>query len=176
MNYRHNWLSIDLNFQKVASSRAGVPESTQSLELAPASGSGIGKEVADELLSRPGFAKKLADCLERGLTAKRSFWVSTGKGEGYREEEDDTRSQLQAAFGIMAHMVGEPIKRIIHQHLGADGKLDLRGALQDSPELAAAVAAELEKAKWRTSGQQAHKRPKKADPVVEGEAGPAKEF
>ncbi len=75
----------------------------------------------------------------------------------------------------MAHMEGEPVKRIIHQHLGADGKLDLRGALQDSPELAAAVAAELEKATWRKSG-----RTKKAQPVEKAgeleETGPAKEF
>ncbi len=58
--------------------------------------------------------------------------------------------------------------------LGADGKLDLRGALQDSPELAAAVAAELEKATWRKSG-----RTKKAVPVEkpgELDSGPAKEF
>jgi hypothetical protein len=77
-------------------------------------------------------------------------------------------------FGLLAHMEGEPVKRIIHQHLGADGKLDIRGALQDSPELASAVAAELEKARWRHSGRQDHKRPKKAQPVVEGEAGEAK--
>ena len=154
--------------------QACMKESTE-LILAPAAGSGIGKAIADDLLARPEFAKKLADCLERGLTATRRVWVSTGKGEGYWEEEPDTRSQLQAAFGIMAHMEGEPVKRIIHQHLGGAGNgFDLQGALKDSPELSAAVERELQKANWRTSGNQAHKRKKKEEEkpaeIVDGDS------
>ncbi len=118
----------------------------QQLTLAPGAGSGMGKQVADDLLARPGFVKKLADALERGLGAKRSHWVSTGKGEGHWEEEEDTRSQLQAAFGIMAHMEGEPVKRVIHQHLGGAGTVDPLNAMADSPELLAAARRMLEQA------------------------------
>lgn len=117
--------------------------------LAPGAGSGIGKQIADDLLARPGFVKALADTLERGLSAKRSHWVSTAKGEGYWEEEEDTRSQLQAAFGILAHMEGEPVKRIIHQHLGGAGVVDPLAALQDSEVLRDAARRLLSKADGR---------------------------
>ncbi len=130
---------------------------TEELVLAPGAGSGFGKLVADELLKREGFAKKLADALENGLVAVRRTWDS-----GLKQwiEEPDTRSQLQAAFGIMAHMEGEPVKRIIHQHLGGEGKIDVDKAVQDSPELAAAVERVLQKSKWKHSGHQSHKKPK----------------
>lgn len=150
----------------------------ETLTLAPAAGAGIGKKIADALLAKPDFVDDMVAALSNGLKATRSFYV---KDEGL-QREPDFKVQLQAAGLIMAHMEGEPVKRIIHQHLGADGKLDLRGALQDSPELAAAVQSELEKAKWRTSGHQNHKRPKKAEPAEQtGElasepSGPAKEF
>lgn len=150
----------------------------EDLTLAPAAGLGIGKIVADELLSRD-IGKKLADTLERGLTATTKRWIQTGKGEGYWEEQQDTRSQLQAALGIMAHMVGEPVKRIIHQHLGGEGRIDPGAALADSPELAAAVERELQKARWKHSGRQDHKKPKRAQPaeLVEPEvSGPAGGF
>lgn len=147
-----------------------VQEKDELITLAPAAGTGIGKVVADELLARD-IGKKLADTLERGLTATTKRWVQTGKGEGYMDEQPDTRSQLQAALGIMAHMVGEPIKRILHHHTGAGGKLDLAGALQESPELAQAVEKELQKARWKHSGHQAHKRPTKRAEVVEDAEG-----
>lgn len=131
-------------------------ESTEII-LAPGAGSGIGKAIADDLLARPDFAKRLADALERGLDAVQKFWVSTGKGEGYWEERPDTRSQLQAAFGIMAHMEGEPVKRIIHQHLGGNGTVDPLAALQESPALLEAARKLLEKAEWKHSGHQTHK-------------------
>ena len=117
------------------------------LTLAPGAGSGFGKLVADELLKREGFAKKLADALERGLDAVRRTWDS---GSKQWVEEPDTRSQLQAAFGIMAHMEGEPVKRIIHQHLGGAGAVDPLAALRESPELRQAAKRMLEKAEFRT--------------------------
>lgn len=138
----------------------------ETLTLAPAAGAGIGKKIADALLAQPDFVPNMVAALSNGLKAHRSFYV---KDEGL-QREPDFKVQLQAAGLIMAHMEGEPVKRIIHQHLGADGKLDLRGALQDSPELAAAVAAELEKAQWRKSGRNA----KKVAPIVEGDTGEAK--
>lgn len=123
--------------------------SEKTLTLAPGAGSGIGKQIADDLVARPGFVKKLADTLERALEAKRSHWVSEGKGQGHWEEEEDTRSQLQAAFGILAHMEGEPVKRIIHQHLGGGGTVDPLGALIDSPELREAARRLVGKAEGK---------------------------
>lgn len=65
----------------------------------------------------------------------------------------------------MAHMEGEPVKRIIHQHLGGAGAPDLLGALQESPALRDAARALLEKADWKHSGNKASKRPKAAPEV-----------
>ncbi len=132
---------------------------TPTVTLAPAAGSGMGKMLADTLLSDPEFIPLMRqtalDCLH-AMTPRRwdkeQGWVS----------DPDYRIRAQMFFGLMAHMEGEPVKRIIHQHLGAGGKLDVGGALQDSPELAAAVERELQKARWKHSGNQEHKRPKKA--------------
>lgn len=140
-------------------SRVAVQE-TQELTLAPAAGSGIGKVVAAELIARD-VGKKIASALERGLEATARRWIQTGKGEGYFEDSPDMRSQLQAAALILAHMEGEPVKRIIHQHLGAGGAFDLKSALQESPELADMLRNELTKAEWRKSGRGA----KKAQPA-----------
>jgi hypothetical protein len=88
----------------------------------------------------------------RNLTLLRPWWLV----------EPDMRTQSAMFFGLLAHMEGEPIKRIIHQHLGGEGGVvDPLAALKDSPALQAAVERTLEKAKWRTSGHQAHKRPAK---------------
>lgn len=145
-----------------------MTQSSEQLTLAPAAGSGIGKLIFDALLARPDFIPSMVEAAMGGLKATTSFY-----NPATREviEKVDFKTRMQAWLALTAHAEGEPVKRIIHQHLTADGKLDLRGALQDSPELAAAVAAELEKAQWRKSG-----RTKKAQPVVDGEAGPAKEF
>jgi hypothetical protein len=140
----------------------GVQE-TPLIELAPAAGAGVGKAIAKELLSREGFAQRLADALDNALTATRRSWDA---GSKQWITEPDTRSQLQAAFGIMAHMEGEPVKRIIHQHLGGEGKVDPLGALQESPELREAARKMLEKSEWRTSGRQAHKAPKKVEAIT----------
>jgi hypothetical protein len=122
------------------------------IQLAPAAGAGIGKEIAANLLARPGFVDKMADALDNALTATRRTWDS---GSKQWVEEPDTRSQLQAFFGCLAHMEGEPIKRIIHQHTG-DGKgLDPLTALQESPALREAARRMLEKSEWRRSGRNA---------------------
>ncbi len=116
-------------------------------QLAPAAGAGIGKAIAADLLARPGFVRKMADALDNALGATRRTWDA-----GAKEwvEEPDTRSQLQAFFGCLAHMEGEPIKRIIHQHNG-DGKApDVLAALRESPALRAAMRRELDKAEFRT--------------------------
>lgn len=119
---------------------------TENLQLAPAAGEGIGKEVARILLARPGFVEAMADALHNALTAQRRTWDSGAK---QWVEEPDTRSQLQAFFGCLAHMEGEPIKRVFHQHMTA-GKVDPLTVLQDSPATLAAVERLLDKAKFRT--------------------------
>jgi len=140
------------------------------LTLAPASGAGVGKILADRLLANPDFIPALEAAMMGGLKATRSFWA---KDEGL-QIEPDFRVQVQTAALLLAHMEGEPVKRIIHQHLGTGGKLDVGGALQDSPELAAAVEKELQKARWKHSGHQAHKKPRKVEPAgdSDGEAMP----
>lgn len=149
----------------------------QTITLAPAAGAGIGKKIADRLLSESDFIEEMARTARDGLRAmaprrwdkESQDWV----------QDPDMRTRAQMFFGLLAHMEGEPVKRIIHQHLGEGGKLDVGGALADSPELAAAVERELQKSKWKHSGRQAYKKPAK---VVEGETadpvkdGPAKEF
>lgn len=128
--------------------------------------------LADQLLSDPEFIPLMRqtaiDCLHamapRRWDKESGGWVS----------DPDMRTRAQMFFGLMAHMEGEPVKRIIHQHLGNGGKLDVGAVLGDSPELTAAVERELQKAKWRHSGHQAHKKPKKVEPAGEadGEAMP----
>lgn len=118
----------------------------------------MGKMLADLLLADPEFVPLMRqtaiDCLH-AMAPRR--W---DKESGDWIADPDMRTRAQMFFGLMAHMEGEPVKRIIHQHLGT-GKLDVGGALTDSPELAAAVERELQKARWRTDGQQAHKRPRR---------------
>jgi hypothetical protein len=148
-----------------------MSEAAQKLSLAPAAGAGIGKQIADSLLAQPDFIQEMTKTARDGLRAmsprrwdkESQKWVA----------DPDMRTRAQMFFGLLAHMEGEPIKRIIHQHLGQGGKIDVSAALADSPELQAVVERELHKAQWRTSGNQPHKRPKRAEPVVEGEAGPA---
>lgn len=78
------------------------------------------------------------------------------------------RTQCQMFFGLLAHMEGEPIKRIVHQHLGGDGSaVDPLAALRDSPALMEAVKRTVEKAEWRHSGNKASKRPKAVTGTIE---------
>ncbi len=135
---------------------------SETLTLAPASGSGIGKQLADALLARPEFLGAMVDAALGGLTAERSFWCGKG-ADGYLEKEPDMRTRIQTLALLLAHMEGEPIKRIIHQHLGGNGQVDPLAALQESPALREAAGRLLEKASWKTSGRQKHKAPKVAD-------------
>ncbi len=148
--------------------------SDSQIVLAPAAGSGIGKKLADALLAdEEQFVASMVGVVNRGMHATRRQW---DHGARQWTEEPDCKTQVQTLALVLAHMEGEPVKRIIHQHLGGqEGKIDVGAALADSPELQAVVERELQKSRWRTSGHQPHKRPrpKRAEPVVEGEAGPA---
>ena len=133
-----------------------------TITLAPAAGAGIGKKLADYLLAQPTFIEDMGQVILRAIHAKTRHWDREAREFVI---EDDCKVQLQAFALTVAHMEGEPVKRIIHQHLGAGGQLDIMGALRESPALLAAAEREIEKAKWRTSGKQANKAPKKAEPI-----------
>lgn len=87
--------------------------------------------------------------IERGFEAHKNLW-SPAQKDWIRE--DDMRMQIQTLALVLAHMEGEPIKRIIHQHLGGTGAVDPLAALQESPALRDAVSAVLAKAEYRTGG------------------------
>ncbi len=131
-----------------------------NLSLAPAAGSGIGKLLAEKLLSRPDFVEHMVDAVMNGLTATRSFWVKGADGKSELVTEADSKVQLQAFALVLAHMEGEPIKRIIHEHI--DAKVDPLAVLHDSPSTVEAMERLLAKAKWRDSGRNT----KKAEPAV----------
>lgn len=139
---------------------------TELVTLAPSAGTGIGKQLAEALLARPDFLEAMVQAAIGGLTAERSFWCGKGEG-GYLEREPDMRTRIQTLALLLAHMEGEPIKRIIHQHLGGEGKVDPLAALQESPALREAAAQLLRKAEWRTAGQAKHKRPTKVAETAE---------
>lgn len=115
--------------------------------LAPAAGSGIGKLVFDALLAEPDFIPLMVGAAMGGLRATTSFY-----NPATREviEKADFKTRLQAWLALTAHAEGEPVKRIIHQHLGANGTIDPLAALQESPELREAAARLLEKANFKT--------------------------
>ena len=148
-------------------------ENTEQIALAPAAGAGIGKQLFDRLLAMPDFLDLLTEAARCGLTAMTPRrW---DKESGTWQSDPDARIRTQTLFGLIAQAEGEPVKRILHSHFNAAGGVDVLAALRESPALAEAAQLAIDKAKWRTSGNQASKRPKKAAPVVEGEASPARE-
>lgn len=141
---------------------------SESVALAPAAGSGVGKLLADRLLADPEFLDDLVAACKNGLKATRTYYVSTGKGEGHHETEPDFRTQLQAVGLLLGHMEGDPVKRVVHQHLGGNGqRIDPLAALQESPELRAAARRLLDKAEFRTRRGK-HSEPVEAETVEVG--------
>lgn len=148
--------------QKVRTVARVHTEILEAIPMAPAAGAGVVRDVAAELATRPAVVVKMADALERGLTATRRVWDKDAKTW---IEEPDTRSQLQAVFGIFSHFAGDPQKRIVHEHVQTAG-LDPLTTLRESPALLEAAERLVQKAAWRTSGHQEHKRPEKAAAAV----------
>ena len=150
-----------------------TPENAQ-VSLAPAAGAGIGKQVAENLLARPGFAERVADALDRALSASKRLWdkEAGADGKGGWVTEQDTRCQLQAVFGIFAHFEGMPIQRIIRENIGTAAGFDLDAELRANPALAEGLRRKLENAEWRKSGRNA-KRVKPAEPEAEPDAAKA---
>ena len=89
--------------------------------------------------------QRMADVLENALQAERRTW---DQGQKKWVTELDTRSQLQALSECW-HTWRASRLRVLHQHMGNKGEIDLHGALQDSPALRDALQRELDKAGWR---------------------------
>lgn len=130
-------------------SRAHVTD-TNSIQLAPAAGAGIGKLVADELLKDPEFIPLMKAAFLGALRAEIHFYDRESKSW---ESRPDERIRLQAVMGCLAHMEGEPVKRIIHQHLGGQGEVNPLAALEASPALRDAARRMLEKSEFKTRKQ-----------------------
>lgn len=119
-----------------------------TLALAPAAGSGIGKLLAESLLADPEVVPLMVEAAKEGLRATRSFYVRDGN-TGHTETEPDYKVRLQALALLLSHMEGEPVKRILHQHIGTNKAVDPLEALRESPATLAAVESLLAKAKFR---------------------------
>jgi len=115
----------------------------ETAQLAPASGAGIGKVFAEGLIADPSFKKELIAVAMRGLRAQ----TPRRWDKDLREwvQDDDMRVQIQTLALILAHMEGEPIKRVVHQHLGAPA-MDPFQTMQDSPAAREAMRRLLDKA------------------------------
>lgn len=142
---------------------------TEQIALAPAAGAGVGKLLADALLADPDFLPSMKSAVMNGLKAQRSWW---DRNQNRSVSEPDGRVQIQTLSLMLAHMEGEPVKRVIHQHLGPEGGVDVLGALRDSPALQTAMERALEKARFRDRpGRGRRPAEKQAEPVdVEFEA------
>ncbi len=117
-------------------------------QLAPAAGAGIGKLLADALLKQPNFVETLTGVAMRGLEARTvPRWDMAAKEW---TDAPDYKTQIQTLALLLAHMEGEPIKRVIHQHLGGTGAVDPLAALQASPALREAARRILDKSEFRT--------------------------
>jgi len=150
---------------------ARTMENTQ-ITLAPQAGAGLGKILFDRLLAESDFIDLMVQAARDGLKAmsprrwdkESQTWIA----------DPDAKTRVQTLFGLIAQAEGDPVKRVIHQHLAQAGA-DPLTALQESPELREAARKMLANAEWKHSGTQAHKRPKKVE-AVEAEAKPADKF
>lgn len=137
---------------------AQIMSNESTLALAPAMGAGIGKMLAEKLLAHPEFVQLMVDAAIDGLKAMTPQRWDKDKKTWTRDPDFRTRSGM--FFGLLAQMEGEPIKRIVHQHLGsAVTREDLVGLLHESPELQAAIERTLSNAKFKT------RNVKRAQPV-----------
>ena len=123
------------------------------LALAPGSGSGVGKLLAESLLADSDFVPELKKTAREGLRATRSYGSRDGP-----VTEADFRVRIQTLTLLLAHMEGEPVKRIIHEHLSGPN-IDPLAAMRESPELREAAKHLIEKAEWRHGGgERSHQR------------------
>lgn len=147
-----------------------------TLLLAPASGAGLGKVLFSALLADEKFLPSMVAAARGGLTAVYPRrWDK--HLDDWGEPEPDHKTRVQTFLALWAQAEGEPVKRLIHQHLGVS-VLDPMVALE-SPATRDAMRRLLEKAD-NAKNRQAHKRPRAveraAEAAVEEPAGPASVF
>ncbi len=126
----------------------------ENATLAPSAGTGVGKLLADALLNTPGFVQLMVDALVGGLRA--DMPPRWDKHADKWTTAADHRTRVQTVTLILAHMEGEPIKRIIHQHLGG-AEIDAMAAIRESPALQAAMERTLANAKFRDRNKKPEK-------------------
>ena len=143
---------------------ARMAHESGTMELAPAAGAGIGQKIAQVLLADPSFISTMAEVARAGLKATTRRWDPNAKEWIV---EPDFRNQQTMFFGLLAHMEGEPIKRIVHQHLDGRGESaeGIESALRDSPALQSAMERALEKARFRERPGRGRKAEKTVDAV-----------
>lgn len=122
------------------------PALSISTALAPAAGSGIGRMLFTQLLEDSEFVGEMKAAVMKGLRAQHTF---RDRKSGEIITADDPRTMIATVAMILAQAEGDPIKRVIHQHIGAPGAVDVQQELRDSDALRQAVRRELEKAEFR---------------------------
>ena len=119
--------------------------------LAPAAGNGMGKQVAARLLARADWLDLFENAIVGALTATNRYYDKT---HNEWVIYPDGKTRLAAVLGIWSHLEGDPVKRVIHQHLGPGGPSnDLAAALIDSPELLQAIEQTIAEAKRAASAR-----------------------
>ena len=115
------------------------------LRLAPGAGEGVGRLVADKLTAEPDFAQRMVEAVMVGLVAE-SRCYDMGKRE--MMTYPDCKTRLAAFNAAMAHLVGEPVKRIQVLQVAAGGETDAErmGRLLQSPAVRESLQAALNKA------------------------------
>lgn len=117
------------------------------VSLAPMAGQGLGKLLFDKLLADPNFVQMLIDGIIAGLTAMMPRrW---DKESGGWVSDPDGKTRARTAFDLLAQAEGEPIKRVIHQHLGSVSQADPIATLMQSPALVDAIRRTIDKASAR---------------------------
>jgi hypothetical protein len=137
--------------------------------LAPAAGTGVGSALAQRFFGRPDWLDKLEASLINALGAEHR--VYGGKGVGIITYPDG-KTQLAAVLGLMSHMDGEPVKRIIHEvRRGRDAE-SLQDELTRSPALREAAREMLDAAE-KSAGSGAAVEPSAVIdlPPADGAAG-----
>lgn len=145
----------------IARRRARRHRMEETTQLAPAAGSGIGKILAAELVQDPAFIGHLKSAYMDALTAEQFFY---DKGAKEWRGEPDYKTRLAAANSIMAHMEGDPIKRIIHQRMDGPTPADALETALESPALVDAMELAVQKA--RNKQRKAARLEKKAEPAA----------
>lgn len=120
------------------------------LTLTPGAGSGIGKQLASDLLSRENFVAIVGNAFMDGLTATVKYYDKFGKKW---TTEPDYKTRLAAAQAILSNLEGEPIKRVVVQDLPKPkAKADSDDSFQmlvSSPALRASLERQLAKARLK---------------------------